>query len=105
MGNIQKPYVAKPMGQYNGYQERAYGQNYGNSNQQGFSRPETPNRVYSDARPPFRKALWEIPQGRGGDLVVDPKGTSAQQVAMVETPRGNDTMEPSPLEENSRRDA
>jgi hypothetical protein len=27
MGNIQKPYVAKPMGQYNGYQERAYGKN------------------------------------------------------------------------------
>jgi hypothetical protein len=25
MGNIQRPYVAKPMGQSNGYQERAYG--------------------------------------------------------------------------------
>jgi hypothetical protein len=105
MGNIQRPYVAKPMGQSNGYQERAYGQNYGYSNPQGFSRPTTPNRVYSDARPPFRKAVWEMPQGRSGDRVVDPKGTSAQQVAMVETPRGNDTMEHSPLAENSRRDA
>jgi hypothetical protein len=105
MGNIQKPYVAKPMGQSSGYQERAYGQNYGYSNPPGFSRPATPTRVYSDARPPIRKAVWEIPQGRGGDRAVDPKGTSAQQVAMVETPLGNDTMEHSPLAENSRRDA
>jgi hypothetical protein len=105
MGNIQRPYVAKPMGQSSGYHERAYGQNYGYSNPQGILRAATPNRVYSDARPPFRRAVWEIPQGRGGDRVVDPKGTSAQQVAMVETPRGNDTMEHAPLAENSRRDA
>jgi hypothetical protein len=49
MGNIQRPYVAKPMGQSNGYQEKPYGQNYGISNPQGFSRPATPNCVYSDA--------------------------------------------------------
>jgi hypothetical protein len=91
------------MGQSNGYQERPYGKNYSYSNPQGFSRPAMPNRIYSDASPPFCKAVWEIPQGRGGDRVVDPKGTSAQQVAMVETPRGNDTMEPLPLAENSRR--
>jgi hypothetical protein len=105
MGNIQRPYVAKPMGQSSGYQERAYGQNYGYSNPQVFSRPATPNRVYSDARPHFRKAVWEIPQGRGGDHAVEPKGTIAQQVAMVETPLETDTMEPSPMAENSRRDA
>jgi hypothetical protein len=105
MGNTSRPYVAKPMGLSNGYQERAYGQNYGYSNPQGFSRPTTPNRVYSDARPPFRKAVWGTPQGEGGDRVAEPKGTNAQQVAMVETPRGNETMEHAPLAENVRRDA
>jgi hypothetical protein len=62
MGNIQRPYVAKPMWQSNGYQERAYGPNYGYSNQQGLSRPATPNRVSSDARPLFAKRYGKYPR-------------------------------------------
>jgi hypothetical protein len=64
MGNSQRPYVAKIMGQSNGYPERAYGQNYGYSNPQGFSRPATPNRVYSDARPPFSQSGMGNTPGR-----------------------------------------
>ena len=105
VGNNPRPYVTTPVGQVAKYQERAYGQNYGYANQSGFPRPPTPNRVYSDARPPFRKAVWGVPQGGSVDLEAQPKGNGANQVATVETLRGNETMEPTSSAENSRRDA
>lgn len=105
IGNSPRPYVSKPMGQTTGYQERAYGQNYGYSNPSGFSRPTTPNRVYSDARPPFRKAVWAVPQSGGVDRRMEPKGTTANHVDMIETPRGDDIMEHALSAENERRDA
>ena len=105
VGNNPRPYVTTPVGQVAKYQERAYGQNYGYANPSGFPRPPTPNRVYSDARPPFRKAVWGVPQGGSVDLEAQPKGNGANQVATVETLRGNETMEPTSSAENSRRDA
>jgi hypothetical protein len=81
------------MGQTTGHYERAHGQIYGYSNPSGFSTPATQNRVYSDARPPFRKAVWAVPQSGGVNRMMEPKETSFSHVYMIETPRRDDILE------------
>jgi hypothetical protein len=105
IGNFQRPYVTKPMGQPSGQHDRASGHATGYANPTGFSRPmASPNRVYSDARPPFRRAMWNAPPS-AGDRRVEPTGASVNSVETVETPRGNELVENAPSAENSRRDA
>jgi hypothetical protein len=105
IGNFQRPYVTKPMGPPSGQHDRASGNATGYYNHTGFSRPMTStNRVYSDTRPPFRRAMWNAPPS-GGDRPVEPTGTSVSHVETVETPRGNEIVEHAPSAENYRRDA
>jgi hypothetical protein len=64
----------------------------------------SPNRVYSDTRPPFRRAMWNEPPS-AGDRRVEPTGASVNYVETFEAPRGNEMVENAPSAENSRRDA
>jgi hypothetical protein len=64
----------------------------------------SPNRVYSDTRPPFRRAMWNAPPSGGGRR-VELTGASVNSVETVEAPRGNEIVENAPSAENSRRDA
>jgi hypothetical protein len=105
IGNFQRPYVTKPMGPPSGQHDRASGHATGYSNPSGFSRHmDSPNRVYSDTRPPFRRAMWNAPPS-GGDRRVEPTGASVNHIETFETPRGNDLAEHAPSAENSWRDA
>jgi hypothetical protein len=105
IGNFQRPYVKKPMGRSTGRNYRAFGHATGYSNHTGFYRPmASPNRVYSNTRPPFWRAMSNVPPS-GGDLRVEPTGASVNHVETVETPLENELVEHEPLAENSRRDA
>lgn len=100
---VEKPngHGNKPLGQPNGQVDRPYGQPY------GYSRPmATTNRVYSDARPPFRRAVWNGPPGVSDRREAVANGSSINLVETEEISTGSVLNEAMTLEsENARRDA
>jgi hypothetical protein len=97
IGNFQRPYVTKPMELPSGQHYSAPGHATGYSKHTEFSRPmDSPNSVYSDTHPPFRRAMWNAPHS-GGDRRVEPTGASINHVETVEIPRGNELVEQAPV--------
>jgi hypothetical protein len=90
----------KPHGLPPGQVNRSYGQPY------GYSRPLASNRVYSDARPPFRRAVWEVPPGGGDRRNTETHGSPVNCVEAQEAPTETEPVGSVQMEsENARRDA
>jgi hypothetical protein len=78
---VEKPngHGNKPLGQPTGQVDRPYGKPY------WYSRPMTSaNRVYSDAPPPFRRAVWNGPYGGSDRQDEVQKGSSINHVETEE---------------------
>jgi hypothetical protein len=91
----------KPLEQPAGQVDRPFGQPY------GYSRPmASANLVYSDARPPFRRAVWNGSHGDSDRRDEVPNGSSINHVETEEISTESVLKEPMTLEsENVRRDA
>jgi hypothetical protein len=82
----------KPLGQPTGQVDRLYGQPY------GYSRPFASKRVFPDARPPFRHAMWEVPPGGGERRIAEPNGPSVHHAETQEIPNEKELFEPTRID-------
>jgi hypothetical protein len=99
---VEKPnrHGNEPLVQPTGHVDRPYGQPY------GYSRPLATNRVYSDARPPFHRAVWNgTPRGSDRRDAV-PNGSSINNAETEEISKKSVLNDPATFEsENARRNA